>query len=107
VDKSQITQKGISMNMKDHLAECERKARQIKSDYPDAGLTKRRDIAAQLQGFGHYTSLKKLYELLGPDKSPSRLEIVMAGGNERECPYRSIDASFVSGWSAAEPVSSR
>lgn len=95
------------MLMKDHLNACERKARQIKSDYPDLGLTKRKDVAAKMQGFKHYTSLKKLYELLGPDKSPSRIEIVMAGGNERECPYRSVDSSFVSGWSTAEPVSSR
>ena len=93
------------MNMKDHLESCERKARQIKSDYPGVGLTKRKDIAAQMQGFKHYTALKKLYELLGPDTSPSRLAIVMAGGDERDCPYRSVNTSFVSKWSTAKPVS--
>ncbi|WP_345009461.1 hypothetical protein [Pseudaeromonas paramecii] len=90
--------------MKDHIESCKRKAHQIKSDYPELSYVKRLDVAAKAQGFKHYTALKKLYDLLGPDKSPSHLAIVEAGGDPALSPYQMVSKRYVDGWSQAKPV---
>lgn len=86
------------MKMQDHLDTCKRRARQIKSDYPDKGYNERLSVAAQEQGFRHYTTLRKLYDLLGPDQTPSRLAITRAGGDASESPYRSVSREFELSW---------
>ncbi len=87
------------MLMIQHLSDCKRKARQLKSDYPDYSYVERLDIAAKQQGFKHYTSLVSLLKLLGNDKAPTEIAIVMAGGNSSECPYRSIQNVTKVTWS--------
>ncbi len=88
------------MNMQNHLDSCKRKARQIKQDHPELPFTKRLDIAAQQQGFKHYTSLINLYKLLGKDVSPTEIAIVMARGDQRDCPYRSVGVNIGMSWSS-------
>ncbi len=87
------------MLMRQHFSDCKRKARQLKSDYPDLSFTKRLDIAAKQQGFKHYTSLVNLLKLLGNDKSPTEIAIVMAGGNSSDCPYQTIQQVTRVTWS--------
>jgi hypothetical protein len=85
------------MRMQEHLNLSKKHARQIKSDYPSLSFVKRLDIAAKKQGFRHYTSLINLYELLGPDREPSRFEIAVVGGNSNESPYRTLSVSITTG----------
>jgi hypothetical protein len=92
------------MNMQDHSDSCKRQARQLKKDFPQLGYNKRLDLAAQNQGFKHYTSLNNLLKLLGPDKSPSTIQIVLAGGNEKDCPYKTVGSYTSISWSKAAPV---
>lgn len=93
------------MNMQQHLDTCKRRARQIKADRPDLGYMKRLDIAAQEQGFKHYTALQNLFKLLGPDVAPSRIAIVRAGGNELDSPYMQLTAGVGIAWRSATPAS--
>jgi hypothetical protein len=103
---SEPFKKGImAMNMQKHDDICKRRAKQIKSDYPDIIYTKRLDIAAQEQGFKHYTALRNLYKLIGADKSPSQLEIVLAGGNPEDSPYALIHSSATVQWGSGRPLS--
>jgi len=103
---SEPLKKGImAMNMQKHDDICKRRAKQIKSDYPDIVYTKRLDIAAQEQGFKHYTALRNLYKLIGADKSPSQLEIVLAGGNPEDSPYALIHSSVTVQWGSGRPLS--
>lgn len=88
------------MYMKYHLSNCQRRARQIKSDYPESTYTQRLDIAAKEQGFRHFTSLRKLHDLLGPEGTPTEIAITMAGGHSNECPYKSVGTSVGIGWSS-------
>ncbi|MBU2869876.1 hypothetical protein [Colwellia sp. E2M01] len=92
------------MNMQDHSDSCKRQARQLKKQHPELGYNKRLDLAAKKQGFKHYTSLNNLLKLLGPDKSPSTIQIVSAGGDARECPYKTISTQTSISWSKASPV---
>ncbi|HBG31532.1 hypothetical protein [Sinimarinibacterium flocculans] len=92
------------MNMQQHLDTCKRRAHQIKADHPSLGYMKRLDIAAQEQGFKHYTVLQKLFKLLGPDAAPSRIAIVRAGGNESDSPYRQLTAGVGIAWRSATPA---
>jgi hypothetical protein len=88
------------MHMKDHLSNCQRRARQIKSDYPESTYTQRLDIAAKEQGFRHFTSLRKLHNLLGSEGTPTEIAIAMVGGHSLECPYGSVDIAVGIGWSS-------
>lgn len=88
------------MKMKDHHSNCQRRARQIKSDYPEVSYTRRLDIAAKEQGFKHYTSLRKLLILLGPDGTPSSIAIAMAGGHSNDSPYRNVGIAVSIGWTS-------
>lgn len=87
------------MLMSQHLSDCKRKARQLKSDNPDLPFVKRLDIAAKQQGFKHYTSLVNLLKLLGNNKAPTEIAIAIAGGNSSECPYRTIQQVTRVTWS--------
>lgn len=81
------------MIIEDHMSLCKRTARRIKSDHPDDSYTKRLDIAAKRQGFKHYTALKKLHDILEPNTAPSRVEILKAGGNPKDCPYTPVHST--------------
>lgn len=92
------------MNMQNHLDSCKRTARQIKKDYPNLPFSKRLDIAAKQQGFKHYNTLIKLYKLLGPDVSPTTIAIVMARGDQSDCPYNLIENRVGVSWSSTNSI---
>ncbi|WP_421173965.1 hypothetical protein [Aeromonas enteropelogenes] len=93
------------MNMLQYTHSCKKRARQIAKIQPGLRYTKALDLAAQEQGFQHFTALNKLLKLLGEDGVPSQLAIVLAGGDSRLSPHLSISTTVRSGWSAADPVS--
>ena len=93
------------MNMKNHSASCKRHARQLKKQYPSLVYNKRLDLAAQIQGFKHFTALSTLLKLLGPDKSPSTIQIVSAGGDPKNSPYNRVTMQVTQSWNKATPVS--
>jgi len=67
------------MLMSQHMKDCKKEARVMKTSYPELCYVKRLDVAARKQGFSHYTDLRKAYKAIGPDKHPSDIELVMAG----------------------------
>jgi hypothetical protein len=92
------------MNMKEHSDSCKKQARQLKKQYPELVHTKRLDLAAQKQGFKHYTSLNNLLKLLGPDKSPSTIQIISVGGDARDCPYKTVSTNTSITWNKATQI---
>lgn len=94
------------MNMLQYSLACTRKAKQIKSDYPELGLNQRRDIAAKLLGFKHFRSLQKLHKVLGDEGIPSHTSLIKAGIPESESPMRSLRVSAKIRLSSADTVSS-
>lgn len=92
------------MNMIEHSNSCKQQARQLKKQYPELVYNKRLDLAAQKQGFKHYTSLNNLLKLLGPDKSPSTIQIVSAGGDARDCPYKTVSTNTSITWNKATQI---
>jgi len=92
------------MNMLQYTHFCKKRARQIAKAQPGLIHTKSLDLAAQELGFQHYTALKKLQKFLGDTAVPSQLAIVMAGGDPRQSPLRSISTRVSSGWSSANSV---
>lgn len=92
------------MNMFQYTHYCKKRARQVAKAQPGLIHTKSLDLAAQELGFQHYTALNKLHKLLGDTGVPSQLAIVMAGGDPRQSPLRSISTSVSSGWSSANAV---
>lgn len=79
------------MKMAHRVNATKRKAKQIKSDYPETCYNARLDIAAQINGAKRYTQLHKLQQLLGEDGVPSRIAIVLAGGIASDSIMRTID----------------
>lgn len=94
------------MNMLQYTHFCKKRARQIAKNQRGLIHTKALDLAAQEQGFQHFTALNKLLKLLGEDGVPSQLTIALAGGDSRQSPHLSISTTVGSGWSEADPVNS-
>lgn len=94
------------MNMFEYSEACTRKAKQIKSDYPDLGLNQRRDIAAKMLGFKHFRSLQIIHKALDDEGIPSHNTLARAGIQASESPLRELRASAALGWSASRAVSS-
>lgn len=45
------------------IVRCKKRAKQLKSDYPEKGLCQRMDIAAREMGFKHYNDLRAAAEV--------------------------------------------
>ncbi|MGY6037800.1 hypothetical protein [Aeromonas sp. AE23HZ002T15] len=87
------------MNMSEFARLCEMNADELSETHPNLKHKERLELAARNLGFKHLTSLENLLKLLGPEGVPSEVEILRAGGDPSDTPFKSVGSTVSSGWS--------